>query len=141
MQKISLINKLILKIQQILRSYDLNDHACFWPHTCKYNWNNLQLSWMAPACKKIISLHLFILEIQSILKSHTDHTQIFSCPPKFFLDQLLICEFVSTGKKSDYINYLFWRYGWLKNPPMWCAQNILVYISGPNMRFVQEHSK
>ena len=24
---------------------------------------------------------------------------------------------------------LFWRYGWLKNPAIWLAENILVHIS------------
>ena len=44
-----------------------------------------------PVYQNISSLHLFILEIQSIL-----------------------CELVSACKKSGYFIDLFWRYGWLK---------------------------
>ena len=39
-----------------------------------------------------------------------------------------------------YFNCLFWRHGWLKNPAIWLAENILAHISRtkifPNMRFV-----
>ena len=41
-----------------------------------------------------------------------------------------LCEFVSTCKKSGYFIDLFWRYGWLKNPAIWLAENILAHISG-----------
>ena len=47
-------------------------------------------------------------------------------------------------KKSGYFIDLFWRYGRLKNPAIWLAENIFAYISGkkfPNMEFVQEHRK
>ena len=37
MQKISLIHNLILSIQQILGSHELNSHNCFLPHTLKNN--------------------------------------------------------------------------------------------------------
>ena len=32
-------------------------------------------------------------------------------------------------QKSDYFTDLFWMYGWLKNPAIWLAENILVPIS------------
>ena len=55
------------------------------------------------------------------------------------------CEFTSTFKKSAYLDDLFWWYGWLENPAIWLAENILDHISGtkmfPNMGFIQEHSK
>ena len=48
-------------------------------------------------------------------------------------------------QKSGYFIDLFWRYGWLKNPAIGLAENILAHISGmkifPDMRFVQENSK
>ena len=50
-------------------------------------------------------------------------------PPQFFWLTFNSCEFVSTCKKSGYITDLFWRYGWLKNPTIWLADNILTYIS------------
>ena len=40
MQKISSIHKLILKIQQILGSHELNDHAHFWLQPPQNHWNN-----------------------------------------------------------------------------------------------------
>ena len=64
---------------------------------------------------------------------------------KIFWWTFNLCEFVSTCKISDYFIDLFWRYGWLKNPAIWLAENILAHISGtkifPNTGFVQEHSK
>ena len=95
-----------------------------------------------PACKKISSFHQLILEIKSILEScdQAGHTH-----PKNFWSTFNLCEFVSTCKKSGYFIDLFWKYGWLKNPAIWLAENILAHISGtkifPNMGFVQEHSK
>ena len=41
--------------------------------------------------------------------------------------------------------HLFWRYGWLKNPVIWLAENNLAYNSGKkffsNMESVQKHNK
>ena len=41
---------------------------------------------------------------------------------------------------SGYFIDLSWRCGWLKNPAIWLAENILAHISGtkifPNMGFV-----
>ena len=118
MQKISSIHK---HIQQILGSHELNDRTHFWPGPPKNYWNNFLLG----------SFHQFILEIQPISESHdqTGHTHFWPRP----------------SKKSGYFIDLFWRYGWLKNPAISLAENILVHISGtrifPNMGFVQEHSK
>ena len=95
--------------------------------------------------QNIITFHLFILEIQSISESSdkSDHAHFRQCPPKKILINF-ICELVSTCKKSGYFIDLFWRYGWLKNPAIWLAENILAHISGtkifPNIGFVQEHS-
>ena len=50
-------------------------------------------------------------------------------------------------EKSGYFIDLFLRYGWLKNPAIWFAENIMAHISAqekyffPNKKFVQEHSK
>ena len=64
---------------------------------------------------------------------------------KTFWSTFNLREFVSTCKKSGYFINLFWRYGWLKNPAIWLAENILAHISEqkifPNMTFVQEHGK
>ena len=49
---------------------------------------------------------------------------------KIFWSTFNLCEFVSTSKKSGYFIDLLWRYGWLKNPAIWLAENILVHISG-----------
>ena len=42
-----------------------------------------------------------------------------------------ICEFVSTCKKSSYYINLFRRYGWLKNPSIWLAENTLAISQKP----------
>ena len=144
MQKISSIHKLI---QQILAYHELNDHTHFWPRPPKNHWNNFLLSWICTTMQKISSFHQFILEIQPILESRdqTGHTHSGHANPKFFWSTFNSYEFASTYKKSGYFIDLFWRYGWLKNPAIWLAENILVHISGtrifPNMGFVQEHSK
>ena len=144
MQKISTIHKLI---QQILGYHELNDHAHFWPGRPKNHWNNFLLSWICTTMQKISSFHQFILEIQQILESRdqTGQTHFWPSEPKIFWSTFNLCEFVSTCKKSGYFIDLFWRYGWLKNPAIWLAENILAHISGtkifPNMGFVQEHSK
>ena len=103
-------------IQQILGSHELHDHAHFWPGPPKSHWNNFLFSWICTTMQKII-----------------------------FWPTFNLCEFASTCKKSGYFIDLFWRYGWLKNPAIWLAENILAHISGTrifqNMGFVQEHSK
>ena len=147
-QKISSIHKLIL---QILGSYQLNEHAHFWPGPPKNHWKNFLLSWIWTTMQKISSFHQFILEIQPILE-WPDWPHSFLATPiiiirhrKSFWSTFNLCELVSTFKKSGYFIDLFWRYGWLKRPSSWLAENILVHISGirifPNMGFVQEHSK
>ena len=57
----------------------------------------------------------------------SDHAQL-----KIFWSTFNLCEFVSKCKKSGYFIDLFWRYGWLKNPAIWLAENILAHISGAN---------
>ena len=70
--------------------------------------------------QKIISFHLFILEIKPILKSidQTGHN---------------LSKFVLTWKKSGCFIDLLWRYGWQKNNAIWFAENILAHISGRNI--------
>ena len=48
-----------------------------------------------------------------------DHTH-----PIIFGSTFNLCEFVSTCKKSGNLDDLFWRYGWLKYPAIWLAENI-----------------
>ena len=88
-----------------------------------------------------IKFHQFILEIQSIWEScdQTGDTQTV-------FDQLFIyMNLYQHVEITGYFTDLFWRYGWLKNPAIWLAENILCSISGtkifPNMQFVQEHSE
>ena len=144
MQKVSSIHKLI---QQILGSHELNDYTHFWPGPPKNHWNNFLLSWICTTMQKISSFHRFVLEIQPIFESRdqTGHNHFWPRPSKIFWSTFNLCEFVSTCKISRYFTDLFWRYGWLNNPAIWLAENILAHISGtrifPNMGFVQEHSK
>ena len=88
LQKISSIHKLILKIKQIFLSL-MNQMV-----TTIFDHNHPKIIRMtfsfpdfAPACNKINSFHLVILEIQSILGSHdqTGHTHFWPCQPKCFL--------------------------------------------------------
>ena len=52
---------------------------------------------------------------------------------------------IKNVRKIGLFDDLFWRYGWLKTPAIWLAENILVRNQGtkfcPNTRLVQEHSK
>ena len=147
MQKISSIHTLTFKIQQSLVSCKLSGQTYFWPHLLKNQWHDFKLSWICTSMQKITLFHPFIFEVQSILESHdqTSHTHFWPHPPKNFWSNFNLCEFVSTCKKPGYFTDLFWRYGWLNNPAIWLADNILAYISGtklfPNMGSVQEHSK
>ena len=143
-QKISSIHKFI---QQILGSHELTDHTHFWPDPPKNHCNNFLLSWICTTMQKISPFHRFVLEIQPIFESRdqTGHNHFWPRPSKNFWSTFNLCEFVSTCKISRYFTDLFWRYGWLNNPAIWLAENILAHISGtrifPNMGFVQEHSK
>ena len=94
---------------------------------------------------KIRLFHLFSFEIQSssmtwLVTPIFDHAH-----PKYFWSTFNLCKFVSTCKESGYFIDLFWRCGWLKNPAIWLAENILAISQEqkifPNMGFVQEHSK
>ena len=62
-----------------------------------------------------------------------------------FWSTFSVCELLSKWKKSGYFTDLFCRYGWLKNPAIWLAEEILGHSSGkktffPNMGFVREHN-
>ena len=98
------------------------------------------------AYKLFLSLNISNFNLFFLWKlscDQTGHTHFWPHTPKKFLINFNLCKFVSTCKKPS-IN-LFWRYGWLKNPAIWLAENILANISGtkivPNMGFVQKHSK
>ena len=98
--------------------------------------------------QNISSSHQSILEVQSISEScdQTDHTHFLTISTQQIFDQLLIyVNLYQHAKKSGYFIDLFCRYGWLKNPAIWLAENILVHISGTKillkMGFVVEHSK
>ena len=80
----------------------------------------------APACK--ISVHLiysflkysqFQSPMTRLAKPIFDHAH-----PQIFWSTFNLCELVSTYKNQ--VISLFWRYGWLKNPEIWLAENILV---------------
>ena len=128
-------------IQQVLDSDEPNGHTQFWPPPPKAHWNN----WICTSMQNISSFDLFILEVQSFQRPMTrlakpifDHTR-----PQIFWSTFNLCELVSTCKNQ--VISLFWRYGWLKNPAIWLAENILGHLSGkknfPNMGFVQDCSK
>ena len=51
--------------------------------------------------------------------------------PKLFWSTFNSCEFVSTCKKSGYFMDFIWRCGWLKNPAIWLAENILAHTQKP----------
>ena len=90
MQKISSIHKLLLKIHWILGSRKLNGHAHFWPHPTKNQRNNFQFSWICTSMQKISSFHLFIFEMQSLLRVWwLDLPHPFLTTQNFF-DQLFI---------------------------------------------------
>ena len=52
----------------------------------------------------------------------------FSKPHPFLtMPTVNLCEFVTTCKKSFHW-LIFWIYGWLKNPAIWLAENILAHM-------------
>ena len=112
----------------------------------------------APACKKTLSFISSLLRYGQFLIYSPFLNFLRSSPEtklaKLIFDHALpktcqstfnFCEFVSTCKKSGYFIDLFWRYGWLKYPAIWLAENILAHISGtkifPNTGFLQNHTK
>ena len=92
-EKISPIQKLILKIQQILGYHELNRHTHFWTSPPKNHWINLQF---------IPSIHSWDTVNFRIL--WPDWSQLFfnHAYPKMFWSIFNSCEFVSTCKKSSY---------------------------------------
>ena len=71
-------------------------------------------------------MHSCVLEIQSILECHDqiNHTHSGQAHPQIFWSTFNLCQFVSTCEKSGSCTDLFSRYGWLKNPAIWLAENI-----------------
>ena len=80
----------------------------------------------------------FLSPVTRLVTPISDHAQ-----PNIFWSIFNWREFVLTYKKTGRLIDLFWRYGWLKNPVIWLAENILGHVTGtkifPNIRFVQEH--
>ena len=138
-QKISSIHKLI---HHILGSHELNDLTHLWPDPPKDHWNNLAFLNLHQDAK-----NQFIPSIQAwntacFRVPWPDWSHPFLTKPiqKLF-DQLLIhVNLYQHAKNSGYCTDLFWRYGWLKNPTIWLAENILAHISGtrifPNTGFI-----
>ena len=64
---------------------------------------------------------------------------------KMFWETFNLRGFVSACKESGYFIDLFWRYGWLKNPKILLAKNILTYLRNKNFLkycfFMQGHRK
>ena len=85
-------------IQQILESHELNDH---------------------------VHVHIILSILES--QDQTGHTNCDHDHPDIFWSAFNICECLSRCKKSGYFTDLFWRYGWLKNPAIWLAENILAH--------------
>ena len=73
-------------------------------------------------------MHLFILEIQSILKTILATPILDHAQPKDFRSTSNFCEFVSIWKKLGYFIGLFWRNSWFKNPVIWLAESILAHV-------------
>ena len=71
-------------------------------------------------------MHSWVLEIQSILEchDHINHTHSGQAHRQIFWSTFNLCQFVSTCEKSGSCTDLFSRYGWLKNPAIWLAENI-----------------
>ena len=145
MQKISSIHKLI---QQILGPHELNDRSHFWPDPPKKSLGYFLLSWICTTLQKISfvpSIHSWDTANFRVQWTHCSHPFLTTPMQKIFGQLLIDLNLHQHAKKIGYFIDLFWRYGWLKNPAIWLAENILAHISGtkifPNMGFVQEHSK
>ena len=105
MQKLSSNHKIIVKVQQLLGTNEINSHTPFDPIHPKIIKITFSFPEFAPTCKKLI--HSIYSFLQPILES---------------------CN--KTAKKFSFFINLFWRYGWLKDPKIWLAENILNHISG-----------
>ena len=114
--------------------------------TSTQKWLKLNLHWIefefASTQKKsvhfinsVLRYSQFQIPVARLATPISDHAH-----PKTFWLTFNLCEFVSTCKKSGYFTDLL-RYGWLKNPAIWLAKNILAHISGtkifPNIGSVQ----
>ena len=127
MQKISPIHRIILKIQQILESWDLKYHTYFWSPLSNYYQRNFWLSWIFHNIPKISLFHWFLLDIQPILVSldQRSHTHFWPFPSLgFSITVWFSLISISTHKKSGLFIILFWRYSQLKNPATWLAKCI-----------------
>ena len=150
MQKISLFHLFILQIQSILESHHQTGHIHFWPCSPPRIFNHLLI------CVKLYQ-HANIQLVASVFSWDTVnfrvqrldwlHSFLAMLHQKLCHQFLIFLNFlkISTCKKwGCFIDWLL-RNAWFKNPAIWMAESILVYISGttffPNRRFVQEHSK
>ena len=114
-QKTSLIHKLILQIEQILGTHELNGHTYFWPHPPKITEITFSCPEFAPACKiSIHSIYSFLRYSKFPSSVNRLTMPIFNhSHAKFFWSTFNLCELVSTCRKSGYFIDLFQR---LKNP-------------------------
>ena len=86
-------------------------------------------------CEIVLACIKSVSSISSFLR--------YNLPKQFLINFWFIWTAINMQKVRLF--YLFWRYGSLKNPEIWLAENILAHISGtkpfPNMGFVLEHSR
>ena len=104
-------------------------HPFLTMHTPKKSEITFSFPEVAPACKKSVHSICSFLRYSQFWSTMTrlatpisDHAH-----PNIF-DQLLI--YVNLYQRVKNLIDLFWRYGWLKNPALWLAENILVNILG-----------
>ena len=98
-------------------------------------------------CKKSVNyINLFLWYSQFLSPETRLATPTFDlCPTKKFLINFFdqnFCEFVSTCKIWGYLIEMLWKNSLFKNPTIWFAEIILVYILKtryfPNIGFEQE---
>ena len=130
MQKISPIHNLILQVRQILGSYELNGHTIFDHAHPKIIESTFSSPEFPPACKKPFhSIYSFLRYCQFLSPVTRLATPIFEhVQHKRFFINFKCMGICITSKKSRNFIPLFWRYGWLNNPAIWLAENILAHI-------------
>ena len=121
MHNISPIHKFTVKVQKILGSHEVKDHSTVDQSHPKIIEATFNFPELVQACKKISLFHLFILEIQSNLKSldQTPHTHFLTMPFQKIFDQLLIFmnlhqhakdQFISSISSRDIVNLKFLQF-------------------------------
>ena len=116
-QKISSIHNVILKIQQILGSHELNGHTHFLTTPTQKSLNQLLafLNLQQHAKNRFIpSIHSWDTVNFRALRPDWPHPFLSMPTQELFSSTFNLCEFFSSCKKSGYFGDFFWRYGWLK---------------------------